>query len=260
MDTQKDNVIKDSLSLSDSKERLSRFISLKAEKLTSALYLVTDFLSDSEPLKWKLRSRSIDLLLEAGAVSRRVMSYGRTGGAEAFASLVSDLVFLLEVADKTGSVSEINFSILKQEYLDLKDLLAGTESVRSIKDLFSIGDLSRPNLPIIAPAPIERKESVPSVSVTQEVFVKRQTLANTPSLKKESSIKDNKVYNNGQKDSRRETILKFVKGRGWIGIADIAAVIPDCSTKTIQRELADMVQSGVLNKQGEKRWSRYSLS
>ncbi len=34
----------------------------KTEKIVSALYLVSDFLSDSEPIKWQLRSIGLDLL------------------------------------------------------------------------------------------------------------------------------------------------------------------------------------------------------
>jgi hypothetical protein len=46
----KDNQIKD---------KKDTFVSLKAEKLASALYLVSDFLSDAEPLKWQLRVRGL---------------------------------------------------------------------------------------------------------------------------------------------------------------------------------------------------------
>jgi DNA-binding HxlR family transcriptional regulator len=35
--------------------------------------------------------------------------------------------------------------------------------------------------------------------------------------------------------------------------------LPEFSEKMIQRELAALVQEGVVMKQGEKRWSRYSL-
>jgi hypothetical protein len=40
---------------------------------------------------------------------------------------------------------------------------------------------------------------------------------------------------------------------------DFVKVIPECSEKTIQRELLDLVGKGVLKKEGERRWSTYSL-
>jgi len=44
-----------------------------------------------------------------------------------------------------------------------------------------------------------------------------------------------------------------------VSIKEIAAVLPDLSSKTIQRELLSMVDDGLLIKKGERRWSRYSL-
>ena len=43
-------------------------------------------------------------------------------------------------------------------------------------------------------------------------------------------------------------------------IKDVSPLIGGFSEKTIQRELAAMVQAGILRKVGEKRWSRYSLA
>ena len=51
-ETEKDKEIKDEKAI----------ISAKVQKLTSALYLVTSFLSDSDPLKWKLRDKSLEVL------------------------------------------------------------------------------------------------------------------------------------------------------------------------------------------------------
>jgi len=62
------------------------------------------------------------------------------------------------------------------------------------------------------------------------------------------------------KDSRRSLILSFLKGRDWTSIKDISEAIGGCSSKTIQRELSDLVQQGVLKKKGDRRWSRYLLS
>ena len=43
-------------------------------------------------------------------------------------------------------------------------------------------------------------------------------------------------------------------------IKDVAPLISGCSEKTVQRELGEMVASGILRKIGEKRWSRYTLA
>jgi hypothetical protein len=46
---------------------------------------------------------------------------------------------------------------------------------------------------------------------------------------------------------------------GQSTIKDISGKLPDLSEKTIQREITFMINQGYLIKQGERRWSRYSL-
>lgn len=62
-----------------------------------------------------------------------------------------------------------------------------------------------------------------------------------------------------RKQTRREQILAlFVKGVD-VSIKDIAARIKGCSEKTIQRELNALLYDNVIERIGEKRWSRYIL-
>jgi hypothetical protein len=62
-----------------------------------------------------------------------------------------------------------------------------------------------------------------------------------------------------KKMSRREQILSlFVRGVD-VSIKDIAARIKGCSEKTIQRELNALLYDNVIERIGEKRWSRYIL-
>lgn len=60
--------------------------------------------------------------------------------------------------------------------------------------------------------------------------------------------------------SRRLDILSILQKKDSITIKDVAEVITDCSEKTLQRELLSMVESGVLKKEGERRWSTYALA
>jgi predicted HTH transcriptional regulator len=62
-----------------------------------------------------------------------------------------------------------------------------------------------------------------------------------------------------KKQSRRDQILAlFVKGVD-VSIKDIASRIKGCSEKTIQRELNGLLYEGLIERIGEKRWSRYIL-
>ena len=62
-----------------------------------------------------------------------------------------------------------------------------------------------------------------------------------------------------QKKSRREMIVSLMEGGKEVSIKDIVMHFTDCGEKTIQRELAYLVQTNILKKTGDRRWSKYSL-
>jgi predicted HTH transcriptional regulator len=73
------------------------------------------------------------------------------------------------------------------------------------------------------------------------------------------AFSDGHIVNNDKKLQRQEVIISTLKNQSNLTIKDFSKVIKDCSEKTIQRELIDLVNRGVVKKDGERRWSRYSL-
>lgn len=59
--------------------------------------------------------------------------------------------------------------------------------------------------------------------------------------------------------SRQDQIRDIIAVKKSVSIKDISADIKDCSEKTIQRELNDMIEKAIIKREGERRWSRYSL-
>ncbi len=59
---------------------------------------------------------------------------------------------------------------------------------------------------------------------------------------------------------RRSRILEIIKDKGEATIKDISEQVTDCSEKTIQRELIDLIKDNSIVRKGERRWSKYSLS
>lgn len=59
--------------------------------------------------------------------------------------------------------------------------------------------------------------------------------------------------------SRRDRILSIIKDKGEATIKDIASVVTDCSEKTIQRELTNLIKDSIVHRDGERRWSKYKL-
>lgn len=63
-----------------------------------------------------------------------------------------------------------------------------------------------------------------------------------------------------QGNDRRVRIATILGAKGEATIKDISEIITDVSEKTIQRELNAMIDENVVKRQGERRWSKYSLS
>src|SRR3989344_5220070 len=96
-ETIKDKELKDS--------QLTDIVSLRVQKLASALYLVSGFINDPDPLKWRLRELSLNAL-----------SATKSGQFDLALAHIRQLISLLDVALTVPGVSQMNFSILRQEY------------------------------------------------------------------------------------------------------------------------------------------------
>jgi len=62
-----------------------------------------------------------------------------------------------------------------------------------------------------------------------------------------------------QLTDRAERIKTVLEAKPQATIKDIAEVITDVSEKTIQRELNSLIEKGQVIREGERRWSRYSI-
>jgi DNA-binding transcriptional ArsR family regulator len=73
-------------------------------------------------------------------------------------------------------------------------------------------------------------------------------------------IKDITPAPSGAIKDRREAVMSLIRNKGSVSIKDISTMIRGVSEKTIQRELITLIESGMVIKQGERRWSTYSLA
>lgn len=138
---------------------------------------------------------------------------------------VREVISLFETASSSGLVSDMNQRILKEQFLRFLELA----------DKISVpGNLLK--------EPEDKGRVEPVV---------RYALPENP---QQVSFMDKSL-----KDKRRDAILGVIRRKGQVGIKDISKAVKGCSEKTIQRELINLVSEGVLKKEGERRWSRYSI-
>lgn len=96
------------------------FLLKKGEKLTTALYMVTDIMSEKEPMKWKIRENGVELLSDI-AVSYGASASERMSVMSNAIKKIEKIVSFLEITERAHMISEMNASVLKKEYLALKD-------------------------------------------------------------------------------------------------------------------------------------------
>lgn len=231
----------------------------KINKLSKAIYLVSEFISDADPLKWKLRDKSLSLIELSLGIYQAETSHNLSDKTKISAEdrlrlqglsvKINEMISLLDLALINHSLSQMNFSILLDEYRKLKNYLVDEGVYRQ-----QMGDLTKVELPV--PDSLTRAGSLLLVAEK----INKGQVADLPDSQRTSGVVKSKKGESDQQINRREQIVRLVRGHGWTSIKDISSAIKGCGTKTVQRELAGMVKDGVLQKKGDRRWSRYLLS
>ena len=251
------------------------FIVKKVENFVRAIYLITNFLSDSEPLKWKLRTVSTDLI-------ERVMSFMRDDKNKAneplhrahFFGCLSVLVSLLSVGEQGCAISEANAIILKREIQSFFPIfdekifgIRGVDIVLPIakKQGFAFHRKSARGRPRgtrkmsvrkyngILISPIQNIESAHNVLYNDKGHTKSSVFARKDMAQTVSTIRMERRF------ARQKAIIDALKDKKKLTVKEILSFMGDCGEKTVQRELYELIDRGVLKKVGEKRWSAYSF-
>ncbi|HEY4486464.1 MAG TPA: hypothetical protein VJB70_01890 [Candidatus Paceibacterota bacterium] len=251
----------------------------KTEKLTTAIYMITDFFDVQEPLRWELRNKSVSLLS---------FITGRTRGDYAIASaeqglalaahMLQEILFPLRVAVQVHLISQMNFSIIREEYLSLSQIIDQCRSDGSL-----MGDFLFPEHFFVG---LDTEKSFLTDTLSQSekrlLYTKRQGNESNGQkndngefvnsrYKSEDNHKNSlgemgagfisqAVPKKEERVNRREVIKRLLRSRGALTIKDILMVMPQHSEKTVQRELLSLVAQGGIKKLGERRWSKYTIA
>lgn len=218
----------------------------KIEKIAQAVYLVSNHLKDTEPLKWELRKESISFL-----TCIRSLGEGGEGREippdlviDALSSCARDLTSYLSLAVISGLISRNNGSLIMNE---IEILLAVFEQVvdeNTTKAGFILSEEFFAMDPELTQHLNKRINKGQNMNFLSDI--------KKPHIERPKNIKD-------KKDSRQTRIIALLKTQPNLTIKDFVKVINDCSEKTIQRELISLVEKGIVKREGERRWSTYSL-
>lgn len=216
-------------------ENYYKFIFKKTEKIVSVVFYVSNSLekdSKTEAVIEDILSAarvSHDRMLRTLEVRAHVAEDSLREAAHSLIALDSKLRVSLSV----GAISPEVLNVLTTE---IDGVLRGLNKYLVRTTAFDDFDYK-------VAAPVER-----TPSERRPVSAAPKTTA-TPS----------NAGNESEGDSRRERIRVVLQAKGEATIKDISDIITDVSSKTIQRELNAMITDSVVKRQGERRWSKYSL-
>ncbi|MEN9649050.1 MAG: hypothetical protein RL094_17 [Candidatus Parcubacteria bacterium] len=227
------------------------YIYKKSEKIAAALYMITDFLSDSEPLKTEIRLNSLSLINKTLELNTSASSERKNLLSKIIQNSLS-LISFSQIAVFSGIVSVMNHQIVKRE-LEL--------FIKTIEDRESPNKLGRN---FVLSSEFIKDDLIVQMNKSQSVQkpvsepVRPHFSSNNPIQPKIQPVQ--KEGKNDRKNERQELIIATIRAKGELSIRDLSLVIKGCSEKTIQRELLALVEANILTKSGERRWSRYSLA
>lgn len=230
----------------------------RINKLVTALYMVTDIMDNSEPLRIKLRSLGGDVLSDTYGDSRQINKK------------IVEILSFLDIGATVGMISEMNASILRKEFSDVHKSISDLSQFSSFwgRGETALLDFLKEGAALPDSDGFQRDNLRP----TRVGVQKGSTLMKALSDKISDMSVSNSATHDVLKRQRRSEIIDILKGQssanpsnfGGMTITEIrgksSGVLASCSEKTLQRELVTMVGDGMLKKTGAKRWSRYFLT
>ena len=211
----------------------------KSHGISKAIYLITDFFDNIEPIKVKMRQLAVELVEQVLSLSIQNPPERKSLLDNLIKTNLS-LISFSEIAMFSGIESQMNHTILCAEIQGLMSVIEEREMPSRLGKHFVLDEsfFTKEN---------KHETHIPSHPVIKKIIHQNKTISEG------SDSSDNR------KLERRNAILNIIKNKVNASIKDIAEGVVGCSEKTVQRELLDMVANGLLKKEGERRWSRYSL-
>lgn len=216
------------------------YIYKKAERLAKAVSLIVPGLLHAP----ELAARADRLSLALVDAALRPQNEAKEFLSRELLAL-SSFIGMIKVR---GLISQMNADLVAFEVKTLLDEIASYEAPHI---LFS----EAPTLPALA-----RRAASPAHHTSKDIE-KSVPKEKTDVLDKgHIETKRHEIKDTEKKQGRVDAILAVLKEKGASDIKGISTIIRHVSEKTIQRELATLIDKGMVVRQGTRRWSEYSLA
>jgi len=229
----------------------------RATLLSEALYRVTECLSTEEVLRTQLRRKAIEIFEH---ILEESIPHGKsTFSFTPVVAKIETVKGFLSLAQSLGGIRQENFLVLSREYNHLAQMLEKTMQ----RQYISV-ERSGPKIPAGEGAcHFKIEEQQESWDITGESLEKgreRNGVYFRNEKKEESRDAHSSRHASHGVNERQKTILAHLKENRQAKVSDFYPVFQEVSSKTIQRDLQDLVAKDILRKAGEKRWTTYVLN
>lgn len=263
----------------------------KMHKILIALYMVTDLVETNHSVKDTLRETAVQTLSFIYELGYRD-TQGHTEKLHDIHTFLNECSSYFDVLFRTGYVSPMNYQVILAEMQKLQHLieqhvveLENTNSIprnarveNNITSSFFDDDRlvenkghtetnsshhreseEEPNKETAIKDSTEEIVFVPKASLPSliERYKNKRTLTKKVEPKKPKAQREPRL--NEAKEERKNNILKILKQKKNASIKDIGSLFKDCSIKTIQRDLNELIDEHKVIKKGSRRWSTYNL-
>lgn len=246
METEKDKVIQIKRLSSDNDYYNNVF--KKTEKIVSVIFYILSETKEDNKSKTHIEIIK-DKAIKTHELSLETLSlqaHEQKDGLLKFQYGLVSLESTLRVAQMSGVIPNDIFMLI----VDQLDSVLRTITNRYIKDTgISVEDLTET---MVSKTTINEKRTPAKTTTTP----RRQQRVNIPA----GDISTDAYLVYSQLTDRADRIKTVLEAKPQATIKDIAEVITDVSEKTIQRELNSLIEKGQVIREGERRWSKYSVS
>jgi DNA-binding transcriptional ArsR family regulator len=221
----------------------------KTEKLVSVVLYILSHINASQDKKFYLDIIKDKALRthEESLKTLRLPTYETNEGLLDFQYALADLESTLRVAEAAQFLPTSVTPLLFEQLI-------------AVERTLSMAYITEVRLDIESPFPaLEQKQSKTTPKKVSDVAKAPAQPRRRQVVIPEGDISSDAYFVYSQLTDRAERIKTVLEAKPQATIRDIADIITDVSEKTIQRELNSLIEKGQVVREGERRWSRYSV-
>ncbi len=256
--------------------------------LTKEIYRLTLLFPKKEPLRYKMREVSDEILADfiklfaevrppqvkngiteecPPAIEKKLADYNPPAtllpSAGTSVGPLADLEVLdsfFEVAKEQNWVKPDNILAIQKEYANLR------EELERFKAGNSLGEATLPLIPVAAAvtvptetAPAEAKRINPLLHPSLSLGKLKNNFVLLYSQRDKSLFHPSLCSGNERISERQEKIMAFLKEQGRAQVWQIKQILPEVTKRTLRRDFENLLKKGVIERVGERNDTFYQL-